>query len=150
MRVPRLQGVVTMTLQDRIGARNTNKGKCDYRLTLKLLLCLMVLCVVSLSGSMSLKAQDEETTRKLWDTAFINSGRKKALPRRVAKRTYRIATPNVPTAGVNGETVVGVTLWRLRRATSTDSGERLIVHEGADAADWLPERISTNARLAQG
>ena len=66
------------------------------------------------------------------------------------KRSYRIATPNVPTDGVNGETVVGVTLWRLRRANQTDSGERLIVHEGADAAEWLPERISPNTKLDQG
>ena len=56
----------------------------------------------------------------------------------------------MPTVGVNGETVVGVTLWRLRRANATDSGERLIVHEGADAAEWLPERISGNTKLDQG
>jgi hypothetical protein len=97
-----------------------------------------------------LKAQDEETTRRLWDTAFIKSGSKKSSLRRATKRSYRIATPNVPTADVNGDTVVGVTLWRLRRATSTDPGERLIVHEGADAAEWLPERISANTKLDQG
>jgi hypothetical protein len=142
--------MVTMTLQDRIGARNTNKRKCVYRLSVKQLVCLVALCAVSLTASVTLKAQDEETTRKLWDTAFINSGSKKTSPRKATKRSYRIATPNVPTDGVNGETVVGVTLWRLRRATSTDSGERLIVHEGADAAEWLPERISANTKLDQG
>jgi hypothetical protein len=105
---------------------------------------------VSFSASETLKAQQEETTRKLWDTAFINTGPKKTPTRRVTKRSYRIATPNVPITGVNGETVVGVTVWRLRRATSIDSGERLIVHEGADAAEWLPERISANTRLDQG
>jgi hypothetical protein len=110
----------------------------------------MALCATSITAGVTLKAQDDETTRKLWDTAFINSGSKKTLPRKATKRSYRIATPNVPTAGVDGETVVGVTLWRLRRATSTDSGERLIVHEGADAAEWLPERISANTKLDQG
>ena len=139
-----------MTLQDRIGARSTNKGKCSYRLSVKRLACLVALCTVSFTAAVTLKAQDEETTRKLWDTAFINSGSKKSSPRKTTKRSYRIETPNVPTAGVNGETVVGVTLWRLRRATSTDPGERLIVHEGADAAEWLPERISANTRLDQG
>jgi hypothetical protein len=139
-----------MTLQDKIGGRRKNKRKCAYRMSVRQLVCLMAFCAVSLTASVTLKAQDEETTRKLWDTAFINSGNKKTSPRKAPKRTYRIATPNVPTAGVNGETVVGVTLWRLRRANATDSGERLIVHEGADEAEWLPERISSNTKLNQG
>jgi len=136
-----------MTLQDRI---TTNQSRTGHRLSVKHLACLVALCGVSLSASLTLKAQDDETTRRLWDTAFINSGSKKTLPRKATKRSYRIATPNVPTVGVNGETVVGVTLWRLRRANATDSGERLIVHEGADAAEWLPERISGNTKLDQG
>ncbi|SRR6266404_183097 len=139
-----------MTLVDRSGAHNRHKRKCAYRLTVKQLVCLVALYAVSLTASVTLKAQDEETTRRLWDTAFINTSSKKTPPRKAAKRTYRVATPNVPTEGVNGETVVGVTLWRLRHAKSTDSGERLIVHEGADAAEWLPERISANTQLNQG
>jgi hypothetical protein len=134
-----------MTLQAGIGER---KRVC--RLGVKQFTCLMVLCAASFAAPVNLKAQDEDTTRRLWDTAFINSGNKKTSPRKTAKRSYRVATPNVPTAGVNADTVVGVTLWRLRRATQTDSGERLIVHEGADAAEWLPERISANTRLDQG
>jgi hypothetical protein len=138
-----------MTLQATIGA-GINERSRIRRLTFKQLLALVALCFICLTASVTLKAQDEETTRKLWDTAFINIGSKKPSPRKTAKRTYRVATPNVPTAGVNGETVVGVTLWRLRRANMADSGERLIVHEGADAAEWLPERISTNTKLDQG
>jgi hypothetical protein len=112
--------------------------------------CLLVLCAASMGAPITLQAQDDQATRRLWDTAFINSGSKRTVPRRATKRSYRVATPNVPTDGVNGETVVGVTLWRLRRANPTDSGERLIVHEGADAAEWLPERISPNTKLGQG
>ena len=134
-----------MTLQDGIGER---KRVC--RLSVKQFTCLMVLCAAGFAAPVNLKAQDEDTTRRLWDTAFINSGNKKTSPRKTAKRSYRVATPNVPIAGVNADTVVGVTLWRLRRATQTDSGERLIVHEGADTAEWLPERISANTRLDQG
>ena len=134
-----------MILQEQIGER-----KRVWHLSVKQFACLMVLCAASFAAPATLKAQDEDTTRRLWDTAFINSGNKKTPTRRATKRSYRIATPNVPTAGVNGETVVGVTVWRLRRATSTDSGERLIVHEGADTAEWLPQRISGNTRLDQG
>jgi hypothetical protein len=138
-----------MTLQDRIRTY-TGQRKCGRGPGIKRYVCLIALCALSITAAVTLKAQDDETTRKLWDTAFINSGSKKTLPRKATKRSYRIATPNVSTAGVDGETVVGVTLWRLRRATSTDSGERLIVHEGADAAEWLPERISANTKLDQG
>lgn len=111
---------------------------------------LIVLCAATFAVPTRLQAQDEETTRRLWDTAFINNANRKTAAKRLAKRSYRVVTPKVPTDGVNGETVVGVTLWRLRHARATDSGERLIVHEGADAAEWLPERISANTTLNQG
>ena|SRR5215213_637664 len=104
-------------------------------------LILLVLIVVSV-----LAQKQEEATRKLWDTAFIaSSSSKKTTARR---RTYRNATPNVPINNVAPETVVGVTLWRLRPANSSDSGERLIVHD--DNSEWLPERISATTRLVQG
>jgi hypothetical protein len=125
-------------LARRRGAQVPSLSNCSGRpglLRVKRWTCLMLLCAASLTAPITLKAQDEETTRKLWDTAFINSGSKKPPPKRPTKRSYRVATPNVPTDGVNGETVVGVTLWRLRRATATDSGERLIEHEGADAGE---------------
>jgi hypothetical protein len=109
-----------------------------------------MLCVATFAAPITLKAQDEDTTRRLWDTAFINNPSKKTPAKKPTKRSYRVATPNVPTDGVNGDTVVGVTLWRLRPARATDAGERLIVHEGADAAEWLPERISANTKLDQG
>lgn len=92
----------------------------------------------------------DEATRKLWDTAFINSGRSQASRRKRSARSYRITTPKVPVAGVSEDTVVGVTIWRLRRSTPSDTGERLIVHEDSDDVEWLPERISANTRLAEG
>ncbi|HEV8167915.1 MAG TPA: hypothetical protein VGP59_01180 [Pyrinomonadaceae bacterium] len=103
-------------------------------------LILLVLIVVS-----GLAQKPEEATRKLWDTAFIASSSKKTPARR---RSYRNATPNVPVNNVAPETVVGVTLWRLRPANRSDSGERLIVHD--DNSEWLPERISATTRLVQG
>jgi hypothetical protein len=94
----------------------------------------------------------EEATRRLWDTAFIDSGKAPATSKRrkPGARSYRVATPNIPVAGVEGDTVVGVTVWRLRRSVPADTGERLIVHEGANEVEWLPERISANTKLAEG
>lgn len=140
-----------MSLQDMIGGGNTNKRESISRLTVKRLASLLALCGMSLTTTLTLKAQDEETTRRLWDTAFINSRKPQtASKRRRSARSYRIATPNIPVDGVLGDTVVGVTVWRLRPSTSADSGERLIVHEGQDDVAWLPERISANTKLTQG
>jgi hypothetical protein len=79
-----------MTLQDMIGGGKTNKRESISRLTVKRLASLLALCGVSLTATLTLKAQDEETTRRLWDTAFINSVSKKTLPRKATKRSYRI------------------------------------------------------------
>jgi len=95
--------------------------------------------------------QADEMTRKLWDTAFSSSSTNKRSPaRRRASGNYRIATPNVPVDNVAPDTVVGVTLWRLRPANRSDAGERLIVHDDNATTEWLPERISANTRLVQG
>jgi hypothetical protein len=104
--------------------------------------------LVLLAGSVCMMAQNpQDMTRKLWDTALIGSSSKKSTSR---KRAYRVATPNVPLNNVTPETVVGVTLWRLRRPTRSDTGERLIVHDDNATSEWVPERISANTKLVQG
>jgi len=114
---------------------------------MKSILGLVLLVLIAVSVLMA--QNPEDTTRKLWDTAFIGSSTAKKTTRRRAG-SYRLATPNVPTNNVAPETVVGVTLWRLRPARQTDSGERLIVHEDNSDNEWIPERISANTRLVQG
>jgi hypothetical protein len=48
------------------------------------------------------------------------------------------------------ETVIGITLWRLRPSRKTDTGERIISHDGPESMEWLPERVASNGRLAEG
>ena len=91
----------------------------------------------------------DDATRKLWDTAFAASSKNKKTAHK-RRSGYRIATPNVPVDNVAPDTVVGVTIWRLRPATRSDSGERLIVHDDSSTQEWVPERISPNTRLAPG
>jgi hypothetical protein len=93
--------------------------------------------------------QSDESTRKLWDTAFIARPATRTRAKRRA-RSYRVATPKVPVDNVAPDSVVGVTLWRLRPAASTDSGERLIYHDDAATNEWVPERISPQTRMGQG
>jgi hypothetical protein len=111
---------------------------------MKSLLAFILLVLVGVSLVMAQNPDD--MTRKLWDTAFTSSSTKKTTRR----RAYRLATPNVPTNNVAPETVVGVTLWRLRPARPADSGERLIVHDDNSDNEWIPERISASTRLVQG
>ena len=104
--------------------------------------------ILLIAVSLCVSAQNpEDITRKLWDTAYAGPATKRTASRR---RVYRNATPNVPVENVAPDTVVGVTLWRLRRATRSDSGERLIVHDDNAVNEWLPERISATTRLVQG
>src|SRR5262249_39344362 len=109
-------------------------------------LCAIILCCGLLSAPISL-AQDEQT-RRLWDSEFFKA--KKTAP---AKRRYRIATPQIPTDRVDGNSVLGITLWRLRPSRATDDKEaRLFKHpkDKANVAEWTPERISVNTPLAVG
>lgn len=119
------------------------------RVTASFTLLILVAMAASFCLAEPQMAQkSDETTRKLWDTAFIEPSKSRRPSKRRSR--YRIATPNVPVENVAPDTVVGVTIWRLRPASRSDAGERLIVHDDNAAKQWLPERISANTRLAQG
>lgn len=124
----------------------------SWRRIINISISIMVTLSVILVASFPLTyAQDpDEATRKIWDTAFINKSQSKSSKRRTSPRSYRITTPKIPVSDVDEDAVVGVTIWRLRRSTPADSGERLLVHEGSDDVEWLPERISASTRLAEG
>jgi len=118
---------------------------------MKSLAIFLLLILLATSASVLSTAQTVETTRKLWDTAFLSpAANKKTASRRRTGGNYRVATPNVPLDNVAPDTVVGVTIWRLRPATPKDSGERLIVHDDNSTKEWLPERISATTKLVQG
>jgi hypothetical protein len=105
-----------------------------------------------IAGVLTATAQqprEEEATRHLWDTAFIDQG-KKTTSRRPARRSYRIVTPHVPITGVAADSVIGVTLWRLHPAGRAETGERIITHDGPESIEWLPERVSSSGRLSEG
>lgn len=104
---------------------------------------MLTLCV-------TLRGQEAETTRKLWDTAFISQGNKGASSRKPGKRNYRVVTPQVPVTSVSPDSVIGITLWRLRPSRPADAGERIITHEGEGSSEWLPERVSSSGKLSQG
>lgn len=110
----------------------------------------LALCLLS-SSAVPSGARQDEATRNLWDTAFVPArSRPKRAGRRAVGRRYRVATPNVSPEGVAGETVVGVTVWRLRPARAADEGERMLVHENEGTQEWTPERVSSGTSFAEG
>ena len=116
---------------------------------MRVILGFVLLCLVA--GSLVVAQKSDEATRKLWDTAFIGAANSHKSPgRRRASGKYRIATPNIPIDNVVPESVVGVTIWRLRPAGRSESGERLIFHDDSATKEWMPERISANTRLNPG
>jgi Domain of unknown function (DUF4384) len=118
--------------------------------TLIIAACVLALCFVP-PATATQDARDEETTRKLWDTAFGSPRRKRApAARAAARRNYRQATPRVSPANVSDEAVIGVTIWRLRQAKASDEGERMFVHEGSGSVGWVPERVAAGAGLSEG
>lgn len=112
-----------------------------------LILVAILFCLVEPPALVKAQKADQ-ATRKLWDTAFIEASKTRKPSKR--RSNYRVVTPNVPIDNVAPDTVVGVTIWRLRRASRSDSGERLIVHDDKATQEWLPERISAATRLVQG
>ena len=114
---------------------------------MKVILGFLVLFLIT--GTLVVAQKSDEATRKLWDTAYIAPAGGKSTARRRASRKYRIATPNVPIDNVVPESVVGVTIWRLRPADRADSGERIIVHDD-NAKEYVPERISQTTKLNAG
>jgi len=103
-----------------------------------------------ITGSLVVAQKSDEATRKLWDTAYIAPASSRSTARRRSSSKYRVATPNVPTENVVPESVVGVTIWRLRPAGRADSGERIIVHDDNASREYVPERISANTKLNAG
>ena len=114
---------------------------------MKVILGFLILFLIT--GTLVVAQKSDEATRKLWDTAYIAPAAGKKTARRHSSRKYRIATPNVPIDNVVPESVVGVTIWRLRPAGRADSGERIIVHDD-NAKEYVPERISQTTKLNAG
>jgi hypothetical protein len=82
----------------------------------------------------------------------------RARPRAAAPTARpNVAEPKYQPAGAPGQLPrpaggkqVGVTFWRLRPATDTDRGARLLVQQESNTAAWIPERISSTTNLRAG
>ncbi|MEP7341024.1 MAG: hypothetical protein ABI977_25050 [Acidobacteriota bacterium] len=114
----------------------------------------LITCGFAANANAASLSQDGEQTRKLWDSQFFKPAPKAVANKPAApRRRYRIVTPNISTDRVDSDTVVGITLWRLRPATPSDDKQvRLFKHakDNTKVVQWTPERISVDTPLAVG
>ncbi len=123
-------------------------------LTIHLRRTLALCAMLTSLGLMAIAApmQDETATRRLWDTDYLKqkpSTTKTSAP----KPQYRPVTPRIPTKAVRGETVLGITVWGLRKPAAADDKEvRIIKHktDKAKVASWTPIRIPAETPLPAG
>jgi hypothetical protein len=105
------------------------------------------------------QASDEEGIRQLWNTQFLEkrpAGKsKKAAPKNLVYKPAGTAkAPLKPPPPGNSETVLGVTLWRLRKPRPADDpNSRLLVLEddgSTPQGELVPERLDVETPLARG
>ncbi|MDX2043965.1 MAG: hypothetical protein SF097_22315 [Acidobacteriota bacterium] len=126
-------------------------GSSNLRLALRL--ALVMLALVIGGGASSANAAIQSGERKLWDSEFLKAKSKPAPGKAAPRKRYRVVTPQISTDRVNADTVLGITLWRLRPAAAKDDKEvRLFKHvkDNTNVAQWTPERISVDTPLAIG
>ncbi|MGH9848072.1 MAG: hypothetical protein ACREEM_56025 [Blastocatellia bacterium] len=118
-------------------------GKSLFRQALRVgFLFALLACALCLT--ITTRAQE---TRRIWDSDLFKS---RAKAPATARRRYRIATPRIPPDQVNGDTVLGITLWRLRPSRETDDKQvRLLKHakDNTPVREWTPERIDAGTPL---
>ncbi|MGH9801849.1 MAG: hypothetical protein ACRD82_15915, partial [Blastocatellia bacterium] len=120
---------------------------------LRLAIAMLAIFISGASSANAAAIQDAQT-RKLWDSEFFKAKAKPATGKTaIPRRRYRVVTPQISPDRVNGDTVFGITLWRLRPATAKDDKQvRLFKHnkDETKVVQWTPERISMDTPLAVG
>jgi hypothetical protein len=104
---------------------------------------LVLACLLLLSFNLRALPQ-EDGTRKLWYPGLTTPSAKTP-----AKRPYRVATPKLRPERIADDTVLGVTIWRLRPPRATDTGARLLKHSPSGDAEWTPVRVGSDTPLAE-
>ena len=146
---------------NRYAARS--RSDCDdlpigrrYTAQRKLQICGLVTCaLLTLFGPSIARSQDQ--TRGLRVKKIEESRPASTTPTDPKQpRTYRSATSSASssqlrTPGSASEAVIGVTLWRLRSAQSSNvQGARILEHQPTKNTEWMAERIEADSRISEG
>jgi hypothetical protein len=99
------------------------------------------LCIVIVLGAGMLQAQEEDRTRKLWDTNLLTN-------RPPANGAGAV---KLPVSAKTDDALIGITLWRLRPSKPGDEpGVRALIHERQGTSQWTPERTAAATPLREG
>lgn len=100
-----------------------------------------------------LRAQSE-ATRRLFDSEFYKPKTKQVSATRAKPpRRYRLVTPHLVPDRVAPDTVIGITLWRLRPALARDDRQTRLLKHASDKSnirEWTPERVAVDTPLKIG
>jgi hypothetical protein len=111
---------------------------------------LISFCVVLLM--VTLQQLPADTTRDIWPPGFRPAAAKPAAKPGTALRRnrYRRATPALPAdAQAADNSVLGVTIWRLRTAKESDE-TRILVTKGGRKTPFTPERVEADTSFVSG
>jgi len=112
----------------------------SYWSTISLLSAVALAAAGVASAAQATREEGGETTRQLWDSAL--------LARRAQAQAKKPASSEVQRLA---QTLVGITVWRLRRARPEDDGTaRVSIRGPAGVEEWTPERITAGTPLAEG
>jgi hypothetical protein len=109
-----------------------------------------IICLLILLTAAGAAAQDnDDATRGLWDTAFMQQRPPGRAARVVRRPAYRPAGANrtAHTETAASKSVVGITVWRLRPSNAADEVRQLI---HGQQGEWTPERVSAEEPLREG
>ena len=81
-----------------------------------------------------------------------NTTRPKPRPHR---RTYRLASSTIPdqrrpVSPVSVVGQLGITIWRLRPAKTSDTGARMLVRENDKSSEWVAVRVEADTLFREG
>jgi Domain of unknown function (DUF4384) len=75
---------------------------------------------------------------------------KSSAARRERVRYRRVSVGSAGMSRTAPATQLGLTIWRLHRATAAEVGERIVVHEEGGVVEWIPERVEAGRPLRIG
>lgn len=107
-------------------------------------LFVLVLCGLGANAFLAQEPDDEEKSRQVFATEFLNA-RPTPQTRRTSPAKTSKSSPNP------ASDLLGVTLWRLRPAASSDDTQaRLLDHEADADTVLIAERVTSDTKFKEG
>ena len=105
--------------------------------------------ILVLAGCFAAQLAAQSGSRGIVPEAVLQA---RPQPKATAQTTAPKYVPQTAAAAVArlGARQLGVTIWRLRSATTQDTGARILVQEEAGTTTLVPERVSSTTSLQPG